>query len=67
MLMLIPQGGTEEMVYRDLNTSHVNVNLIVLECIEFIIVHLNTSHVNVNPYSFNVLGVNCNIFKYISC
>ena len=31
-----------------LNTSHVNVNLVLVGCQEVVWLHLNTSHVNVN-------------------
>ena len=49
MLMLIPTEAYEIFKqYRNLNTSHVNVNQHILKDIIQYLEDLNTSHVNVN-------------------
>ena len=50
----------------NLNISHVNVNLKIVNGVYKIDIYLNTSHVNVNPQF--PLGISSIIiFKYISC
>ncbi|OAV42522.1 hypothetical protein M945_0048 [Clostridium saccharobutylicum DSM 13864] len=54
------------MIKHNLNTSHVNVNLMVALLVDFLFLYLNTSHVNVNHLEIDKTQEN-RIFKYISC